>query len=171
MLEATYPIQIRGGLPVVTAPEDINFSNTDRLSKSLLEAAARGHGSFVVDMTRTQFCDSSGLNLLVRAHKRALAEGGQLRLVVPGVAVVRVFKVTGIDQVIPHFSNVDDALAGNAAINTENVFQHPTRDGHRAGFVLEPLAASGENPQTERKPHFADARVLVRSDDLGGTHG
>ncbi len=34
-------------------------------------------------MTRTQFCDSAGLGVLVRAHKQALAEGGELRLVMP----------------------------------------------------------------------------------------
>jgi anti-anti-sigma regulatory factor len=48
---------------------------------------------------------------LVRAHKRAVAEGGELRLVVPTSAmVVRVFGITGLDQVIPHFPSLDEAL-------------------------------------------------------------
>ena len=37
-------------------------------------------------MTRTQFCDSVGLGVLIRAHKRALEEGGELRLVVSGLS-------------------------------------------------------------------------------------
>jgi hypothetical protein len=44
------------GVPVVEAPEEIHASNADYLHAVLLEAAARGHGTFVVDMTRTQFC-------------------------------------------------------------------------------------------------------------------
>ena len=60
----------------------------------------------------TRFCDSAGLNLLVRAHKRALAEGGELRLVIPaGSEVLRVLTLTGIDRVIPRFASLREALA------------------------------------------------------------
>jgi hypothetical protein len=63
-------------------------------------------------MTGTQFCDSAGLGVLVRAHKRALAaSGGELRLVIPASAMVlRVFALTGIDRVIPNFPRLDEAL-------------------------------------------------------------
>ena len=63
-------------MPVVAAPAEIDISNADWLRAVLLEAAARGHARFVVDMTGTRFCASSGVGLLVRAHERALAEGG-----------------------------------------------------------------------------------------------
>jgi anti-sigma B factor antagonist len=110
MSNAAYPIQILKGMPVVAAPEDIDITNADSLSMALLEAS-RGHASFVVDMTRTRFCDSAGLKVLVGAHKRARTQGGELRLVIPSVAVLRAFAITGVDRVIPHFSSVDDALA------------------------------------------------------------
>ena len=43
-------------------------------------------------MTRTRLCAAAGLSVLVRAHKRAVAEGGELRLVIPtGAAVLCVF--------------------------------------------------------------------------------
>lgn len=65
-------------------------------------------------MTPTWFCDSAGLNLLVRAHKRALARGGELRLVVPAGTVVRhILTVTGIDRVIPHFPGLREALVAD----------------------------------------------------------
>jgi anti-sigma B factor antagonist len=100
-----------GGVPVVAAPEEIDASNADWLRAVLLEAACRGHGTFVVDMTRTQFCDSSGLGVLVRAHNRAVAEGGELRLVIPASAMVlRVFALTGIDRLIPNFPSLGEAL-------------------------------------------------------------
>ena len=62
-------------------------------------------------MARTQFCDSAGLHVLVRAHKRARAEGGELLLVICAAAVLRIFAVTGIDRVIPNFPDLDQALA------------------------------------------------------------
>jgi len=50
-------------------------------------------------MTRTRLCAPPGIGALVRAHKRALAEGGELRLLMPATAaVLGVFALTGIDR-------------------------------------------------------------------------
>ncbi len=112
MAGVRYPIEMVRGVPVVAAPAEIDVTNADWLRSVLLEAACRGHGTFVVDMTGTQFCASAGVAVLVRAHNRALAEGGELRLVIPASAsVLRVFAITGIDQVIPNFADLDEALA------------------------------------------------------------
>jgi anti-anti-sigma regulatory factor len=48
-----------GGVPVVATPEEIDVTNAAGLRAALLEAASRGHHTYVVDMTRTQFCDSA----------------------------------------------------------------------------------------------------------------
>jgi anti-anti-sigma regulatory factor len=62
-------------------------------------------------MTRTRFCDSARFNALAEAHKRALAEGGGLRLVVPdGSRVLRIFTMTGLSHFIPRFASLDQAL-------------------------------------------------------------
>jgi anti-sigma B factor antagonist len=112
MTAVSYPIEMVKGVPVVVAPTEIDATNADWLRSVLLQAADRGHGTFVVDMTRTQFCDSAGLRVLVRAHNWALAEGGELRLVIPASAMVlRIFALTGLDQVIPNFADLDEALA------------------------------------------------------------
>jgi len=62
-------------------------------------------------MSRTRFCDTAGLHALVGAHKRAGAEGGGMRLVITGPAVARIFAITGLDGVIPHFASLGEALA------------------------------------------------------------
>ena len=111
MAEVRYPIEMVRGVPVVAAPAEIDISNADCLDAVLREAAARGHARFVVDLTGTQFCASSGIGVLVRAHKRAVAEGGELRLVIPAsAAVLRAFAITGIDRVIPNFPGLYEAL-------------------------------------------------------------
>jgi anti-sigma B factor antagonist len=111
MPDASYPIEMVNDVPVVTPPAEIDISNADWLQVVLREAAARGHATFVVDMTGTRFCASSGVGALVRAHKQALADGGELRLVSPASAtVLRVFAITGIDRVIPNFTDLDQAL-------------------------------------------------------------
>jgi len=108
---ARYPIEMVNGVPVLAAPAEIDISNADWLDAVLREAAARGHATFVVDMTGTTFCASSGVGVLVRAHKRAVAEGGELRLVIPAsAAVMRVFAIAGIDRVIPNFPSLYEAV-------------------------------------------------------------
>src|SRR5437868_4831316 len=97
MPDVSYLVEMISGVPVVTAPAEIDITTADQLRLVLLEAAAHGHTTVVVDMTRTQFCDSSGLSVLARAHKRALEEGGELRLVIPaGGAVFRIFTLTSL---------------------------------------------------------------------------
>ncbi len=91
MRDSTFPVEVIGGVPVVAAPAEIDITSAEALRSALLTAAASGHGTLVVDMTRTRFCDSAGLPTLIAAHKRAQAEGGEVRLVIPAVSVLRVF--------------------------------------------------------------------------------
>ncbi len=112
MPEVGYRFRMASGVPVVAAPAEIDVASAYQLRAALLEASAGGHGTVVVDLADTRFCDSAGLNLLLRAHKRARAEGGELRLVIPAdAAVLRIFTVTGIGQVIPQFASLEEALA------------------------------------------------------------
>jgi anti-anti-sigma factor len=116
MPEASVPVEVVSGVPIVTAPEEIDITNAAGLRAALLEAAAHGSGTLVADMAQTQFCDSAGLNVLVRAHKRARAEGGELLLVICAAAVLRIFAVTGIDHLIPTFPTLEQALAPAPAV-------------------------------------------------------
>ena len=118
MREDSFPVEMVRGVPVVAAPEEIDITNAAGLRAGLLKAAgleAAGHPAFVVDMTRTRFCDSAGIAALVEAHKRARAAGGQMLLAVSGAAVPRIFELTGVDRVIPSFTSLEDALAHTLA--------------------------------------------------------
>jgi anti-sigma B factor antagonist len=105
------PFEIVDGVPVMAAPEEIDTTNAPSLRSAMLEAAAHGGGTLVVDMTLTRFCDSSGLHALLAAHKRAKACGGRLLVVAAAPAILRVFALTGVDCLIPRFSSLNDALA------------------------------------------------------------
>jgi anti-sigma B factor antagonist len=111
MPDARFPVEVIQGVPVVVTPEEIDIINATDLRAALLEAAAAGPGTLVVDMTRTRFCDSAGLHALVSAHRRALAEGGTVLLAIAGDAVPRILALTGIDSVMPNFTSLEDALA------------------------------------------------------------
>lgn len=110
-----FPV-IVNGTPVVAAPAEIDISNAEQLVMAVLRAVESRPAAVVVDMTRTRFCDSTGLMALVRAHRQALAGGGELRLVIPaGSAVAQVFAITCLGQVISLFGSLDEALAPSPA--------------------------------------------------------
>ena len=128
MQDGRFPLEMIDGVPVVAAPEEIDITNAPKLRSALLEAAAHGHGTVVADLSRTQFCDSSGLHTLLAAHKRATTAGGDMLLVIRGSAVLRVFTITGVDHIIPNFTSLEEALA-QASANGSNGLNGP--NGHR----------------------------------------
>ena len=109
------PVAVVSGVPVVAAPEEIDVISAPELRSALLEATVHGHRTLVVDMTRTQFCDSSGVHTLLAAHERARAEGGELLLVISADIVLRIFEITGVDRIIRNFPSLDEALAQTSA--------------------------------------------------------
>jgi anti-sigma B factor antagonist len=109
MPEACFPVEVADGVPVVTAPEEIDITNAAALRAALASAAGLGNVLLVVDMSGTRFCDSSGVNALVCALKNAQANGGTVKLVM-SADVLRIFAIIGVDRMIPHFPTLDQAL-------------------------------------------------------------
>ena len=106
-----YRVQMADGVPVITAPAEIDITTAAELQAVLSGWRTRGHATVVVDMTGTRFCDSAGLTELVQAHRHAVADGGGLRLVIAAdERVLRIFTLIGVDRVIPRFASLEQAL-------------------------------------------------------------
>ncbi len=110
MPDVSHPVRVIRDASVVAAPEEIDITTAYGL-RAALASAARGQATVVVYMTRTHSCDTAGLHVLVRAHKRVLAKGGDLRLVISSPDLRQVFAITGIDRVISQFASLEEALA------------------------------------------------------------
>ncbi|MFC8527292.1 STAS domain-containing protein [Nocardia sp. NPDC057227] len=91
---------------VVTAAGEVDMVTAARLREAL-DAAQRTPGiPTVLDLSRVDFFDSSGLEVLVDVHHRA-----RLR-VVASAAVRRPLGVTGLDRVLDVYDDLAAALAG-----------------------------------------------------------
>jgi anti-anti-sigma factor len=73
--DGTPSFKVVRGVPVVAEPEEIDITSASALRSALVEAAAHGYGTLVVDMALTRFCDSSEIHILLAAYRRAGAEG------------------------------------------------------------------------------------------------
>ena len=111
MPETEYVRTVVSGVPVVATPAEIDITTADRLRAALLDLVRGGHPTVIVDMTGTQFCDSTGLSTLIRTYERIAADNRELRLVLPADGIVPyIMTLTGVDRFIPCFASMAEAL-------------------------------------------------------------
>ena len=100
---------------VVTLPAEIDITNADAIGEALSSAIVGGAGIVIADMTATTFCNSSGISVLVQAHRQAAANRAELRLVVLAAAVLHALTLVRVDFLLPIYSSLDAALVPEAA--------------------------------------------------------
>src|SRR5690349_20511473 len=109
-MAAVEPVPPAHATPViVTLPAEIDMANADGVSGQLGCALASGAIVVVADMTATRFCNSTGLRVLVLAHKQAAAHHAELRLVITSANVRRVLAITHLDTVLRIYPSLDAA--------------------------------------------------------------
>ncbi len=64
----------------------------------------------VIDMSGVEFCDSTGMNVLLSALKRLRERGGALEVAGPRPAVRKILQVTGLDSVFTVHEAVPEEL-------------------------------------------------------------
>lgn len=96
---------------IVALPAEIDIANAESLGDELRAAVGSGAAVVIADMTRTVFCDSSGIRHLLIAHDAAVDNQRELRIVIPSAAVLRVLHVTGADHVLSIYPSLQAALA------------------------------------------------------------
>jgi anti-sigma B factor antagonist len=85
---------------VVSVAGELDLATARTLDEHLSSAIEKdGPPRVVVDVTRMTFCDSSGLNVLIRASKRIAGLRGRFVLVRPPERVRNVLRVTGLERV------------------------------------------------------------------------
>ena len=96
---------------IVAAIGEVDVFTAPLLDAELSRLTADGRVNLVVDLARVDFLDSTGLSVLVKALKRVREAEGSLDVVVVSERVEKVFRITGLDQLIPLHASVAAALA------------------------------------------------------------
>ncbi|GHF63892.1 anti-sigma factor antagonist [Streptomyces mashuensis] len=90
----------RHGAGAVVAPVgELDHHTAELLREPLEKCVEDGAARVVVDCSRLDFCDSTGLNVLLAARLKADAAGGAIHLAAMRPAVARVFEITGAGAV------------------------------------------------------------------------
>lgn len=104
-------VRREGDSAVVTAAGELDHHTADLLREPLEDCLAKGLARLVIDCARLEFCDSTGLNVLLGARLKAEAAGGGVHLAGMRPVVARVFEITGADAVFTVHGTLADALA------------------------------------------------------------
>ncbi|MDO0924310.1 STAS domain-containing protein [Streptomyces sp. TG1A-8] len=98
------------GVRVLSVAGEIDHHTGDALRRAL--DVPDGPPRVVADLHRVTFMDSSGINILLAAHRTLTEAGGWLRLAAPTPSVLRTLQIVGIDSVIDCRDTLHQALDG-----------------------------------------------------------
>ncbi|MBB2908783.1 anti-sigma B factor antagonist [Streptosporangium becharense] len=90
---------------------EIDLYTAPRLQAEFARLLDEGRTTLVVlDMSAVEFCDSTGMNVLLSALKRLRERGGTLEVAGPRPAVRKILQVTGLDSVFVVHDAVPEKL-------------------------------------------------------------
>jgi anti-sigma B factor antagonist len=101
----------QGDVEFATVVGEVDASNVDELSRTLLERVSNKARALVLDLSRTSYIDSSGISLIFDAAARLRNRRQQLRLVVtPQSFVGEVLAAASMGESVPIDPALDDAI-------------------------------------------------------------
>jgi anti-sigma B factor antagonist len=89
---------------------EIDMSTAQDLREAALSALNQYGPNLHLDLSRVEFMDSTGLEVLISIRRWANREGGHFQLVDPGHAVLRVLEVSGLARLFEIYDE-DSELA------------------------------------------------------------
>ena len=108
-MELSLATRTVGEFAVVVVGGEEDVYTAPQLREGLLELIDAGVEHVVVDLGGVDFLDSTGLGVLVGALKRLRTVGGSFGLVFDREPLLKIFRITALDQVFPLYPTVDAA--------------------------------------------------------------
>ena len=104
-------LAVKDGVAVLELQGEVDMSNSPQLRAKVLEVFAGTPTVFLIDMTETEYMDSSGMGTLVEALKWSRRKDTQLRLVGVNESVKSVFEISRLTSLFQFYNNQSEALA------------------------------------------------------------
>ncbi len=110
-MDLTVSSEIRQGVALVTVTGDVDVASAPRLAEHLDRTISAGRTYIVVDLEGVTFMDSTGLGVLVARLKLLRVLGGSMRAVCTVPRILRLFDITGLDNVLPIDATLAESIA------------------------------------------------------------
>src|SRR5215210_3313702 len=96
---------------ILDASGEIHVSTAPRFSERLNAAIADGKSALILDFSRVEFIDSTGLSVLLNGLRRLTRRNGSLVLICTNPTVLRLFEITRLDSTFDIVGTREEALA------------------------------------------------------------
>jgi anti-sigma B factor antagonist len=105
---------VDGKAHVVAVSGEVDLFTAPEFKQRVMAPIAAGIDHVIVDLSTTTFIDSSSLGVLIGAHRRLKQRGGRLVIVCESEAIVKTFRITGLDGVFTIVNSVEAGLRADA---------------------------------------------------------
>ena len=104
---------VRNGTVIIQPTGDVDLASSPLLRTHLKEAQQEASGGMIIDLSKVNYMDSSGVATLVECLQSTRNNGMSLQLCQLNERVLSVFQIARLDGVFDIVSTVDDALAAS----------------------------------------------------------
>lgn len=108
--------EVVSGVRVVAVRGELDIATSPQVREVLSDAATDQVRPLVIDLVECEFIDSTGLAALLHGAKPAQNGESHVALVSPGGDVRRMLELTAIDQAIPVFETLEEAVTAVLAV-------------------------------------------------------
>ena len=100
--ETSCILEVEGEVDVYTSPQ---------LKQVIVEHADSGVKHLIINLAKVEYLDSTGLGVLIGGLKRLREVEGNMALVGPGMRILRIFEITGLDKIFDIYETEELAAA------------------------------------------------------------
>lgn len=95
---------------VIKIPERLNTDNSEELNRLIRDKVNEGIYRLVLDMTSTNYVDSTGLGIVISRIAFLRSHDGDIRLAIKSNFVWELLEVTNLHQILKCFDAVEEAV-------------------------------------------------------------
>jgi anti-sigma B factor antagonist len=113
-VELSLATRVVAGHTVLEVGGEVDVYTAPKLRERIAELLDSGVKAVVVDLGRVEFMDSTGLGVLVGGLRKARAGQATFGVVCRQEPLLKIFRITALDQVLPLYKSVDAATTPTA---------------------------------------------------------
>jgi anti-sigma B factor antagonist len=108
-------ITVGSDCALIRVTGEIDVFTASQLRETVVDLIANSVSHVIADLRGVEFLDSTGLGAIVGGHKRLRTIDGSLILTASPDRILRLFRITGLDQAFSLQASVPEAIAAEDA--------------------------------------------------------
>ena len=96
---------------ILTVEGEVDVYTSPQLKQEIVDRADAGVKHLIINLSKVEYLDSTGLGVLIGGLKRLREVEGNLALVGPGMRILCFFEITGLDKIFDIYETEEQAAA------------------------------------------------------------